>query len=230
MKGKASGIPVDFSGAVNIPEGDYSVKVKKVEKKTSEASKKDYLNWELAIVDGPLAGRTIYHITSLQPHALIGLKNVLEALGVEIKEKMTIVPASYVGLTMGVTVAHEKADGKVRVRVADVFSLTDEEEEEGDEEEDSEESDDEDSEDEEVEEVDEEEDSEDDEESDDEEEESDDEDEDSDEDEEDEEEEPAPKKKPSAKASAKAPAKPAPKAAPKPAAKVPEKKPAKKKF
>lgn len=194
-------IRVDFSGVdsggARIPAGDYHFRVKKVELRKGEESGKPYLNWELEVAAGKYKGRTVYHTTTLQPHALFNLRATLEACGLEVPDSaMDLHLKSLVGLELAGTVEIQTVKGRKRSKVVDVFPVSelyeDEELEEDEDEEEDEGEDEEEDEEEEEEEEDEEEDEEEedeDEEEEDEEEDEDEEDEEEDEDEDEEEEE-----------------------------------------
>src|SRR5690606_9812651 len=144
-KGKGRIIRVNFQGVQvrgMIPEGDYIVKVVKVT--TEEGPKGEYLNWELEIVGPSNEGRKLWHKTSLVPQALWNLRATLEALGFDVPDStMDIDLKALRGLEMGVTVEHEKYQGKTKNRVVDVFPA-DELRDRGDDEDEDEDDDDED--------------------------------------------------------------------------------------
>lgn len=118
---KAKGLSVDFTGVEasgKVAEGRQIVTVDGApEVKTGENSGNDYLNWKFKADGG-----SIYHTTTLQPQGLWNLRNVLEAMGVEVPEgKMDLDLESYDGLTLGVEVEHETYQGKKKPRIIDVF-------------------------------------------------------------------------------------------------------------
>lgn len=136
-KKKSNGLVVNFKDVearVLIPEGDYRVKVLECEKE--DGNEFPYLAWTLEIVDeGPYEGKKLYNNTSLSPAALWNLRTFLEAFGVEVPDdEYELNPAELCGIdaeaVAGVTVEHEKYEGKPKARVVDVFGVEDEEEEE----------------------------------------------------------------------------------------------------
>jgi hypothetical protein len=108
-------------GFVTVPEGDYICKVSKVTLETSEKGSK-YLKWELVIGTGEYKGQKLFHNTSLLPQALFNLRNTIMALGLDCpKAVQSIDTDTFIGKIVGVTVAHEKYEGKDRAKVADLW-------------------------------------------------------------------------------------------------------------
>jgi hypothetical protein len=136
-KAKASPLKVNFEGVEasgNVREGRQLAKVKEVELKETEAGN-EYLNWVLSAKGG-----TIYHTTSLQTQALWNLRNMLEAMGMEVPEsELELDLAEFVGMEVGVEVEHETYQGKKKPRVIDLFTVEELDGEEDGEEEDGEE-------------------------------------------------------------------------------------------
>ncbi|UGO52748.1 hypothetical protein QJV46_gp44 [Serratia phage vB_SmaS_Opt-155] len=132
-------INVNFEGVESSgkhPEGRFLAVVDGApEQKTSENSGNDYLNWKFKTPKG-----SVYHMTSLAPHALWNLKNVLEACGQEVPDgELELDPAELDGLELGIEVGTETYGGKKRARVTDVFPVEEMEESETEEEEETEE-------------------------------------------------------------------------------------------
>lgn len=120
-KPKSTSIKVDFTGVESsgkVEEGRQLLTVDGTpEIKTSEGSGNDYINWKFKAVGG-----SVYHTTSLQPQALWNLRNVLEALGLEVAEAAMDLDLSEMdGLTCGGEIEHEIYQGKKRPRIVDLF-------------------------------------------------------------------------------------------------------------
>lgn len=143
-KGKksATAVKVDFTGVEssgNVAEGRQALEVVECEVKTSENTGNDYINWKFKAKGG-----TVYHTTSLQPQALWNLRNVLEAMGMEVPEgALELDLSEFPGMELGAEIEHEKYQGKKKPVIIDVFPLNEldeeESEEEGEEEEEAEE-------------------------------------------------------------------------------------------
>lgn len=133
-KSKKAVLKVDFTGVESsgkVEEGRQVAEVVECEVKTSDSSGCDYINWKLKAKGG-----TIYHTTSLQPQALWNLRNVLEALGLEVPEDTLELDLSeYPGMELGVEVEHETHQGKKKPVLVDVFPLEELDEETAEEEE-----------------------------------------------------------------------------------------------
>lgn len=127
---KSSSVSVDFSDTGSrVSKGDHIVTVDAVTRETSDNSGADYLKWVLTTAKG---GKLWYN-TSLQPHALFSLRNVLEALGMEVPSGAIDLDISeLIGLEMGVTVEMENYQGTPRPQIVAVMTV---EEMEGEEEE-----------------------------------------------------------------------------------------------
>lgn len=120
-KKKNPSINVDFSDTGSrVSKGDHIVTVETVTVETSSNSGADYLKWVLTTEKG---GKLWYN-TSLQPHALFSLRNVLEALGMEVPSGAIDLDISeLVGLEMGVTVEMENYQGTPRPQIVAVMTL-----------------------------------------------------------------------------------------------------------
>lgn len=137
---KASGsISVDFTGVESsgrMEEGRHLLTVDGTpEVRTSENSGTDYINWKLKGKGG-----VVYHTTSLQPQALWNLRNVLEAMGLEVPEGALDLDLDEMdGMTLGGEIIHEVYQGKRKAVLADIFPVSELDGEEGAEEEGAEE-------------------------------------------------------------------------------------------
>jgi hypothetical protein len=141
---------IDFSGVQSggrkkIPEGDYRFKVDKAYWDESEAGN-DMVVFESVVAEGAQKGWRGWTYCAVTPKALWKLRQMLEALGVEVPEgkKLAVNPKKYIGLEHGGTVESEEYDGKKRSKITDIFHVDqlgdgEEEEEEETEEDDSEE-------------------------------------------------------------------------------------------
>jgi len=105
-----------------LPEDDYLVKVEEVTEEVGETSGKPYLLWKLKVAEGEYEGTTLYHKTSLQPHALFNLKGTLIALGVSVPNSVLNLDLNKMeGLEMGVSVEKGTYDGKPKNEIVEVF-------------------------------------------------------------------------------------------------------------
>ena len=80
-----SGVPKDIrsgGGGGHVPEGDYLVKIAKVEKKWKDNDRSNipYYKWSFQVVDGAQKGTTLFHNTSLATEALFNLRNLIYAV------------------------------------------------------------------------------------------------------------------------------------------------------
>lgn len=118
-----STIKVDFTGVESsgkVAEGRQLAEVAEVELRNSESGN-DYLNWKLKAPGG-----NIYHTTSLQPQALWNLRNMLEALGLEVPDSTLELDLSeYPGMELGIEVENEVYQGKKRPVIIDLFPADD---------------------------------------------------------------------------------------------------------
>lgn len=119
---------VDFTGVesgggrTRVPEDDYRVKVVGVKHETSKAGN-PMLVWEFEIVDGKFKGKKLRDRTVLQENSLWKLKQLLEAMGIEVPSKRVALKlGNYVGRTLGVTTVDDEYENKVSSKVADYIS------------------------------------------------------------------------------------------------------------
>src|SRR5580765_3902636 len=130
-KPKSGGVSVDFTGveaggARAIPDGEYVFVVEEVSLETSQDSGQDYIKWQYKVKDGKYKGARLWDNTSLQPQALWKLRQVLEAMGVEIPEgAMDLELEEYVDMEVGIVVENEKYQGKDKPRAAGYFPAED---------------------------------------------------------------------------------------------------------
>lgn len=124
-----------------LPEMDFLTEVQSITQE--EGSEHDYLQWNLSVVlPTKFKGSLLSYNTSLAPQALWNLRNVLEALGVEVPDdEMELELDDYIGMKLGVTNEHRVYEQKKRNDIVDIFSeenygkTEDSEEDEEDEEE-----------------------------------------------------------------------------------------------
>lgn len=76
----------DVETNFRFPEGTYEAKVVGCEPGESKRSDDDLINWKFEITEGPYAGKSINHKTSLGEKSLWKLKQLLEALNYDIPE------------------------------------------------------------------------------------------------------------------------------------------------
>ena len=129
MAKAAKGIKVDFSEVesqdFSLPNGPYILAVTSVEKKRSEASGNDYLGWEYKVAEGKHKGKKVWDNTSLQPQALWRLRNLLEAMGMEIEDgEMDIDLDDLAGELIGVEIENEKYNGKNKARIINFLAVS----------------------------------------------------------------------------------------------------------
>jgi hypothetical protein len=142
---------VDFTntdssgGRVRLPEDNYKVRVKSVKHETSRNGN-PMLVWEFEVTEGKYKGKVLRERTVLQENSLWKLKQVLEAMGINVPSKRVALDlARYPGKELGVAVVDDEPyEGKVSSKVSDymdvdVLDEDDEEEEEYDEDDEEEE-------------------------------------------------------------------------------------------
>jgi hypothetical protein len=131
------------SGRVRIPEGDYKARVGTVKHETSKAGN-PMLVWEFEITDGKFKGKKLIDRTVLQDNSLWKLKQLLEAMGIQVPNKRVALDlARYPGMGLGITVVDDPYEGRVSSKVSDYVNIAvldeDEDEEEDDDEDEDEE-------------------------------------------------------------------------------------------
>jgi hypothetical protein len=150
-KRKADVIKVDFAqeeggGRARVPEGDYRLKVAKVKHTTSERSGNPMLVWTFQIVGGNHDGKNIVDNTVLVPKALFRLRQLLEALGVNVPKRMVSLPLKkLVGKELGANLVDGEPYGernRVSSEVNEYMSLDVLEQEEAEDEDEDEEEED----------------------------------------------------------------------------------------
>lgn len=141
---KKGGVSVDFTGVEAgggraIPDGEYIAEVDEVTLETSSESGAQYLKWVFKVPEGKYKGVKIWDNTSLQPQALWRLRQLLEAMEVEVPDgAFDLELEEYVGNSIGLVIQNEKYQGKDKPRVVGYFIASEEESSEETEEEEGE--------------------------------------------------------------------------------------------
>lgn len=149
-------IKVDFSkagqgGRPRLPEGEYIVKITKVEYKKASTDN-PMLVWTFEITEGKYAGKKIMTNTMLMEKSLWVLRNLIEATGTKVPEKVVNLPIQkFVGKELGITLIDGEPYGdrnRISSEVADFLAAdvvrsggVDDDEEDYDEDEDEEDED-----------------------------------------------------------------------------------------
>jgi hypothetical protein len=108
-------------GSKHIPEGDYLVKIVSADLKSTDEGTK-YFAWKFQVAKGDEKGAPLYNNTSLQPHALFGLRNLIHAVtGKNVAGKaVNFDPETLYGKVIAVTVEDEEYKDKMRSRIVDM--------------------------------------------------------------------------------------------------------------
>ncbi len=135
---KGKSVKINFKGVETrklCPDGDYPLVVKEVSQE--EGDKAPYWSWLFQVNKGDHKGVQAYHNTSLAPQALWNLKNVLEALGMEVPDSSLEVKLSELpDLECGATLERTTWENKSKMQIVDFFPLDDLEDDEDDDDED----------------------------------------------------------------------------------------------
>lgn len=119
-------VTVNFSETSNsdfdvIPAGKYHAKVTSGEMKESGPNANNpgaqYINWEFTIQEGTQEGRKVWTNTSLLPHALFTLKNLLSAVGLETSGSLDFEINDVLTNDCILTVGHRDFNGEARAEV-----------------------------------------------------------------------------------------------------------------
>ncbi len=138
---KKKGLVIDFEGVESggglpIDDGRHHLKVSKVTEEEGQDSGEPYLSFTWKVVSGPCKGARGFDNCSLQPQALWRLRNVLEALGVEVPDsEMELDISELVDMECLSDIVNEEHEGRDKPRFTAFLPLTGEEEEEEEEEE-----------------------------------------------------------------------------------------------
>lgn len=119
---KSSTLTVDFSNTESkLKPGEYLGTVEEVTVETSQ-SNTEYLKWKFKLDEGGIA----YYNTSLQPQALWNLRNLLEALGVEVPNSaLDIDMEDLLGRELMILIDLEEYEGKKRPKMTDFWPVED---------------------------------------------------------------------------------------------------------
>lgn len=121
-KAKSSTLTVDFSNTESkLKPGEYLATVEEVSVETSQ-SNTEYLKWKFKLDAGGIA----YYNTSLQPQALWNLRNLLEALGVEVPNSaLDLDLEDMLGRELMVLIDEEEYEGRKRPKMTDFWPAED---------------------------------------------------------------------------------------------------------
>lgn len=128
-----------------VPEGDYVLKLVKIEKRKAKETDNTVLWAFFKIAQGPKKGKKIVERFTLTPKALFRLRNWLEAMGLEVPEKKTAIKyGKYVGEEVGATIVDgEEYKNRIPSEVGEFIPVDEVEEDDEDEDDDELEEDDE---------------------------------------------------------------------------------------
>lgn len=127
-KASKTKVPVNFDGTEGrrqrrFREDDYLVKVKKAEAGKSKEKKTPQVVVTFTFEDGKYKGKTISDAFYLTEGSLWRFRNLLEVCGIPIpKGRKNIDLTKLKGKVLGITVADDEYENKVRSRVADVMT------------------------------------------------------------------------------------------------------------
>jgi hypothetical protein len=117
---------IDFSGVESsggqyyVEPGTYNVKIIKVEKGQKEGGDYPYLKWYFNLLGNDSLELNL--ITSLSPKALFKLKELLEAVGLEVPDgTIKIDPTQFIGKICSAEIADREYNGKVYSNLVKVF-------------------------------------------------------------------------------------------------------------
>lgn len=106
-----------------IPAGQYVVRILKAEKATGAESGKDYIHWEVEVVEGESKGRHLFFNTSLQEQSLWNLKKLLEAAKVVTNKDGSFNTEDAIGAEFTAVVGQREYEGKVGNEVTDYLGV-----------------------------------------------------------------------------------------------------------
>ncbi len=102
-----------------IPAGQYLSRILKAEKATGSESGKEYIHWEVEIIEGEFKPKHLFFNTSLQPKALWNVKKLLEVAKVVINKDGSFNTEDAIGAEFTAVVGQREYEGKVSNEVTD---------------------------------------------------------------------------------------------------------------
>lgn len=130
-------LQVDFTGvegrkaARHYEPGDYAVKIVSVEQGESAQKQTPQLVVKYQFMDGPYQGKDVYQRINLLPQSLWVLRNLLEAVGVSVPNKVVQIPLKKLsGKELAITIeddTYKGDDGKAKTtsKIVDTFPIDD---------------------------------------------------------------------------------------------------------
>lgn len=118
---------IDFpedSGFETIPPGTYTCSVFDASVLESKSSGAPYIAWTLIILEGDYSGRKLFYNTSLQPQALWKLREVLQALGMEVGDSIELELDELLGTHLVAETGLREWNGKEREEVQNVLPIS----------------------------------------------------------------------------------------------------------
>jgi len=118
------------TGRAHYPEGDYAVKIVDAEQTKSPEKETKQIVVQYAIKEPKkLKGKTVYDRHNLLPQSLWTFRNMLEAAGVKVPNKLAKIKLSSLkGKELAITLEDDEYGDKLRSRVTDWFALSEYEE------------------------------------------------------------------------------------------------------
>ena len=104
-----------------LPAGKYYVKATGGELRESGPNANNpgaqYINWEFTVQEGPQEGRKVWTNTSLLPHALFSLKNLLSAVGKETSGSLDFEIDDVISQDCVISVGHRDFNGQAQAEI-----------------------------------------------------------------------------------------------------------------
>lgn len=125
---------IDFTGIeggamfVRVPEGDYALKISKIDLKKGKESGNQYLMFQFKTVKGPAGGvnKMVPHSCSLQKQSLWNLRNLIEACGKPVPSKAVKLDLDkMIGWECAGTIIDDEYEGKKKSTISAFFPMED---------------------------------------------------------------------------------------------------------
>lgn len=106
-----------------LPEGQYAVRIDKVEERISRDKKEPYWNVTFIVTEEPFIGRKLYDRFPLSPEALWKLRQLAEACGMDCTGEVDLDSQDFLQSEVKLNVGTEEYQGETRNKIKKISAL-----------------------------------------------------------------------------------------------------------
>lgn len=107
-----------------IEPGNYPTRLDSLKLAKSERTGNEYWNGEFTLTEGPYEGRKVFDVFMLNKESLWKLRNLAEAMGIDVEQGWDPDTEELEGQEVGVVTVHREYEGRTRNQIKGYFHLS----------------------------------------------------------------------------------------------------------